>query len=371
MKRIYTFLVIVVLSIGTAQAGDGYIPFVAKNKNWHVLGFSVGPYSSVSDYRFGSEEVVYGSHTYLNLYEINDKGEEHSIGLLREENRRVYIFDKATEQEYCAYDFTLEVGDMFDIGYGSMADHCIVTKVGKVNINGMNLKTITFSSIASYDDKEMFHEDHTWVEGIGSWGGPEEGWQPNTLASSWSYDLAFMTMPGHNPDFYPISFWDVWGTNNFIVGQELLKGEDLGFPNKWSDSLNYEIVGGRLHVFGNMCIQSGPNNYIYCKLTPTGKNATYEITLQKEGVEPISDGIYDYAVDLYFDIPLLKSGDNYDFVIVDQYGEHPISIHTGITKATSAVGKTGRRAYDLQGRPVSGKQRRGLYIRGGRVRVAK
>ena len=175
MKRIYTFLVIVVLSIGTAQAGDGYIPFVAKNKNWHVLGFSVGPYSSVSDYRFGSEEVVYGSHTYLNLYEINDKGEEHSIGLLREENRRVYIFDKATEQEYCAYDFTLEVGDMFDIGYGSMADHCIVTKVGKVNINGMNLKTITFSSIASYDDKEMFHEDHTWVEGIGSWGGPEEG----------------------------------------------------------------------------------------------------------------------------------------------------------------------------------------------------
>ena len=41
-----------------------------------------------------------------------------------------------------------------------------------------------------------------------------------------------MTMPGHNPDFYPISFWDVWGTNNFIVGQELLKGENLGFPNK-------------------------------------------------------------------------------------------------------------------------------------------
>lgn len=115
-----------------------------------------------------------------------------------------------------------------------------------------------------------------------------------------------MTMPGHNPDFYPISFWDVWGTNNFIVGQELLKGENLGFPNKWSDSLNYEIVGG-----------------------------------------------------------------NYDFVIVNQYGEHPISIHTGITKATSAVGKTGRRAYDLQGRPVSGKQRHGLYIWGGRVRVAE
>ena len=64
-------------------------------------------------------------------------------------------------------------------------------------------------------------------------------------------------------------------------------------------------------------------------------------------------------------------GDNYDFVIVDQYGEHPISIHTGITKATSAVGKTGRRAYDLQGRPVSGKPGRGLYIRGGRVWVAK
>ena len=115
-----------------------------------------------------------------------------------------------------------------------------------------------------------------------------------------------MTMQGHNPDFYPISFWDVWGTNNFIVGQELLKGENLGFPNKWNDSLNYEIVGG-----------------------------------------------------------------NYDFVIVNQYGEHPISIHTGITKATSAVGKTGRRAYDLQGCPVSGKERRGLYIRGGRVRVAE
>ena len=43
----------------------------------------------------------------------------------------------------------------------------------------------------------------------------------------------------------------------------------------------------------------------------------------------------------------------------------------GVDKTTLIESTEGSRAYDLQGRPVSGKPGRGLYIRGGRVWVAK
>ena len=325
---------------------EDYTPFVEMGKHWHVLGFSVGPYSSVDNYCFGSKEVTIGEHTYLNLYkedpyevmdaeEFNDNGiiDIPSLGLFREEDRRVYLYDKDTEQEYCVYDFTLEVGDTFDFGWGDEADYCVVTKVDHINVKGNELKTITFSSVIpeipdEYDDyeiwKEPLHINHKWIEGVGGWSGPTSGWMPNTYDSSWSHHVAYVGS-FYGSRYYPFSFTDMWGDNNFVLGQDLVRGKEIPYESALDgDKLSYEIVDEKLHVTGTMWMQCGPNNYIYCKLKPSDTYNTYQITLQEEGVNPQIDRRAPYAVDLYFNLPYYLVRDVENFVYVDSEGEHPI-----------------------------------------------
>jgi len=330
---------------------ESYIPFVEKWKQWHVLGFCMGPYKSVADYFFREdEEVSIGEHTYLPLY-TGDKGVFYGVdnenkqlqGLFREEDRRVYLYDTAAEHEYCVYDFTLEVGDTFDIGWGNEADRCVVTNVGEMNIRGLKLKTITFSSISpAMGGSELLHDNHTWVEGIGDLSGPCAGWIPNMYSSSWSHCVAYM-VSYNNYRCFPFSFSDFWGSSNWVIGHDLIPGEALtwkeyeekipGEALTWKEYeekyqgeplLDYEITGGRLHVKGYMWLQRCEAYYIYCKLSPTEEHwKTYKITLQDEVMGEETDCISTpHAVDLYFDIPFLQYDNNCNFVYEDQDGEH-------------------------------------------------
>ena len=315
---------------------EEYTPFVAKWKQWHVLGFSVGPYKSVTDYFFTDEEETIGEHTYLKLFTgnwgyalagVSDENKQLQ-DLFREEDGRVYLYDKATEQEHCVYDFTLEVGDTFDIDFGfePEANRCVVTKVDHINVKGNELKTITFSSVnvSPTYGCEPLHINHTWVEGVGDLSEPTAGWKPNSYESSWSYHVAYMDS-NYGSWYYPFSFTDMWGDNNFVLGQDLVRGEKL--PDDTTsdeDELSYEIVDEKLHVTGTMWMQCGPNNYIYCKLKPSDTYNTYQITLQKEEVEPLMDCMSSYVVDLYFNLPYYLVRDVENFVYVDSEGEHHI-----------------------------------------------
>ena len=307
---------------------EDYTPFVAKWKQWHVLGFSEGP-AIPYDYEFKQSENVIDGKTYYPLYLKTGEGTnwEKSLRfyLFREEDRRVYLYDYETAQEHCVYDFTLEEGDTFDIGWGDEADRCVVTKVDHINVKGNELKTITFSSVNPADGCEPEHKDHTWVEGIGDLSQPIAGWKPNSYERYRSYQVAYMFMPEYNPDFYPFSFCDASIDNYGVIGQDLVRGEKL--PDDTTsdeDELSYEIVDEKLHVTGTMWMQCGPNNYIYCKLKPSDTYNTYQITLQKEEVEPLMDCMSSYVVDLYFNLPYYLVRDVENFVYVDSEGEHPI-----------------------------------------------
>ncbi|MBQ6189298.1 MAG: hypothetical protein IJK45_03905, partial [Bacteroidaceae bacterium] len=379
MKRLIT-LFIALAMVGIVQAeettlqgtvidqDEDYHPFVTKWKRWHVIDLSEGTESLQKVHFFSAKDITIGEHTYLNLYEgdmhdyymeiDNYYGKETwgnyddgkiLLGLFREEDGRVYLYDKTTEQEYCVYDFTLEEGDTFDIGWGDEADRCVVTKVDHTVVEkskygdheNEKLKTITFSSI----NDEPLHHNHKWIEGIGTLSGPADGWIPNAVPSSWNYGLAYCIDYIDDSDiFYPFSFCDLTGDNNFVLGQEL-EGKPLGYdPYYWEDSLKCEIIDEKLHVFGHMVIQCGPYNYVYCNLKPSDTYNTYQITVLNEGVEPTAD-CGDYcAVDLYFELPSSLLSDEKNFVYVDKYGEHPVPNHDKYHPfiADGKVWKTGR-----------------------------
>ncbi|MBQ8050579.1 MAG: leucine-rich repeat domain-containing protein [Bacteroidaceae bacterium] len=325
------------------KAPDGYRPFVENYRQWHVLGFCEGPYSSEDDYLFGpaTTEVEIDGKTYMPMYK-NDLSRLYSgsydkeklCGLFREEERRVYVYDEQTQQEHLAYDFTLEVGDTFDIGWGIYADRCVVTRKGEVVVKGNRLHTITFSSVDAAHGGNGLHQGHTWIEGIGDWQGPMEGWVSNTAPSSWSYSVAYMARldweDGDISGFYPFDIWGVWGGGHFVFGQELVKGDKVSeedyLANYYGhDELNYEIVDKRLHVWGGMWIQCGPNNYVYCKISPyKDDNATYQISVEKEEVEPTTDCGDFCTIDLYFDLHFLAEYTNYKFIAIDYSGEHEV-----------------------------------------------
>lgn len=326
---------------------DDYVPFVEKWKKWHVLGFSVGPYISKTDYFFQHEEVSIGEHTYMPLYSEDktvyqgfDKEAKHLEGFFREEDRRVYRYDEETAQEYCVYDFTLEVGDTFNIDIEHEANLCVVTKVDYMNVKDKYLKTITFSSVNLYNESQMAHVNHTWVEGFGDTSNPTFGWIPNTnyLADpAWSsFNVAYMVCY-NQPFICPLSIFGSCGGGISVIGQELVSGEGLSweeYKEKYQGKplLDYEIMGGQLHVKGYMWLASCSPYYIYCKLSPTEEPWTYKISLAEEVMGEEPDCISTpHAVDLYFDIPLLKEDtynyDKYRFIYTDETGEHEVINH--------------------------------------------
>ncbi len=337
MKKISLFIVIFSFCLVCEGAEDDYLPFVEKWKQWHVLGFNVGDNSTETNYFFESREVTIGEHTYLNLYEAdsyhsifylddNVEIDAPSLGLFREEDRRVYLYDQETEQEYCVYDFTLKVGDTFDIGIGDNVDQSVVTEVGYITVKGKQLRTITLKSVNPNKGGSV-----QWVEGIGSLGKPTDGWNPDYDApSSWNYRLAYMVLwEVGPPNYYPFSFRDVCGTSNFVYGQELVQGEEMTWDEylKNGAPLYYEIISGKLHVWGYMWLQPCPNYYVYCILSPKDDYRTYTVTLEDEiaGVETTCLST-PHAVDLYFDLPSPEFKD-YDYIFIDEEGEHPIDNH--------------------------------------------
>ena len=303
---------------------ENYIPFVEKGKLWKVLGSceGSGQYHLITDYYFDDEEITVGEHTYLNL--CHGLTCEY-IGIYREEDKRVYLYDEGTRKEYCVYDFTLKVGDTFDLGIGQEADRCVVTQVGHIDVKGKKLRTVTFSSVNPIDG-HLLHENHTWIEGIGDSRSPIMGWHSNTYDSSWSYSLAYVSSDEY---YFPFTIRGMWGANTYVMGQELVQGEGMTWEDyqKHGARLNYEIINGKLHVWGHMWLQPCPNYYVYCILSPKDDYRTYTVTLEDEiaGAETTCIST-PYAVDLYFDLPTPEFRD-YDYVYVDEDGEHPIVNH--------------------------------------------
>ena len=335
MKRLLTVLLTnLLVCVFICAQEPGYHPFVERGKQWHVHGFNWSQ-NIVIDYYFsdGKEVLERDGHCYEQLRAKADDGSENFIAWLREENKRVYLYDEKEGKEVLTYDFSLEEGDMFEPEYGNL-HNCVVTKVDTISLNGQRLKTITIKAIDGAYVNEVWTETE-WIEGIGALkSNPLDG-----LYSSGKHtdaNASYVAYVSGNV-YLPISFNDsIFGW----WGQNLLKGCEVE-TDDLLDDLHYELVSDpanntyTFHAYGTMWIPNDDNNYIYCKRVYNAEDGAFNLYLQKTHIGQNTDLMVPYSVDIYF--PCFKTG--YKYIAVDKRGKHPVAVRQASYRTFIEEGK--------------------------------
>ena len=171
MKILYCIFFTLAFSFSNAQT---YLPMLEEDNIWSVDFFSDpfggGNTGIITDQITVAGETVIGSHTYKSVY-IN--GDEGSC-LVREENGIVYRYDVANSQDVIMYDFTLEVGDVFEFPQLMFDSFC--ASLGFYNsLPEMTVVGVTTEVIANETRKVIEFDYYSesgytcfWIEGIGS-----------------------------------------------------------------------------------------------------------------------------------------------------------------------------------------------------------
>ncbi len=142
--------------------------FLDPQKRWtylnaHDLANTVGSYRMKIDYReTDSLDRVY----HEVLYSFNEFGTEwaNSGVFLREEDDKVWQVDP--DGEFLLYDFSLVVGDAFDIHIddGSVVSTVVIGVDSISMVDGSKRKVILFDSLTQGNHLS----DNEWIDGIGS-----------------------------------------------------------------------------------------------------------------------------------------------------------------------------------------------------------
>ncbi|MFT4669763.1 MAG: hypothetical protein ACI9M9_000880 [Flavobacteriaceae bacterium] len=171
MKTLYCLLFTITFSFSYAQP---YLPMLEENNIWSVDFFSDpfggGSTGIVTDQITVAGETVIGSQTYKSVY-IN--GAEGSC-LVREENGIIYRYDVTNSQDVIMYDFTLDVGDIFEFPQLMYESYC--ASLGSYNsLPEMTVVAVTTEMIANETRKVIEFDYYSesgytcfWIEGIGS-----------------------------------------------------------------------------------------------------------------------------------------------------------------------------------------------------------
>ena len=312
-----------------------YIPFVELGKVWHVV-YSDNPTcpSVFLTYYMYKEEERDGK-TYILIHRsIDEQQTSQPVGLFREENRRVYEYDEATGREYMLYDFTLKESDTFT--YEPEPDYslkCKVLKQGWLDDGPQIASSFTLTSADTIDIKYRrlrtwtigcenksgeYREIATWVEGVGT--------LENMFCSLNSVGqncLAYIERKDnetsyHKNDYLPFSFYNMFG---HVHGCNLPTGAENNEEDDEHHKLTYELEGDRLHVYGEVFCNCGPNHYAYFCEKPTDDPSVYKIEFITQDVEPLMWCVGLHATGFY----VSGFDPNLNYIVVDNQGvEHPV-----------------------------------------------
>ena len=314
MKTMFTLICCCAFTLMNAQN----VPFVQKNKYWHVLGFSMGgDYMKtplVKDYFFDGTNTEKNGKTYYYMYSrtqslTNDT--KTTEGLFREDHGRVYKYAENLQKELLAYDFTLNEGDEFEYTCEDGTKlQGKVTKEEDLYTTEYNppLKAITIDFSEKEGNGYGATTTSCWIEGMGNNANPTD-FVTRDAPNSWGYYTAYVTST--DGDYYPFPINVLtagWSGKQLVFNEESAEHEG-------TDRLNYELIEDHLHVYGYMWTACSPNQYIYCIESNPG-----EVHFQIDELEPQADCWGSHKVDLYF--PEF-TGDTY--VITDRAGSHTVN----------------------------------------------
>ena len=310
-----------------------YHPFIEAGKAWHIMvSDQENPEQKVMTevlYYFTNDTVMVDGKNYLPMYSRKNspKSEVKSHGLFREEEARVYYRPSAEEPETLVYDFSLIAGD--EVILPLLSDEPLrVTNVGKIELNGEQLKTISFNDSESPD----------WIEGIGYTSTPLRCLEPALPGMTFEYityvsysddelplNFNIENLSSKHNYYLPLSVVD-YGEKSIWRGQPLYLAERLSFDNP-NDSLSYELIpnadGYDLHVTGRMVLGCGPNHYLYCQDDASEDAAVRKISITAKDVSPYVDCVWMWNVD--FTIPNFAK--EYTYFATDKQGEHLVPVN--------------------------------------------
>ena len=317
-----------------------YLPFVELGKQWHVTNTDSYPYNRL--YCFSMhKEVERNGKTYVHTCYSDDEKNNHYYELLREENKRVYKYDELEEKEYLVYDFSLKEGDTFT--YELMTHYPVEWKVlkqgwledgpdivssctsnpdGTLDIKYRKLRTWTVGP--KNEESGEYNEMATWVECVGALKGMFAQY-----STGGAYRLAYveraeeMGAYWENNIYLPFSFYydNYLFEGTRVHGCNLPTGATNHPENGWFHNLTYELEGDRLHVYGDVYSNCGPNNYAYFFEEPTDDPSVHKIEFLPYAAEPAATCMRLHSTDFYvpgFD-PNLK------YYVIDNRGvEQPV-----------------------------------------------
>ena len=311
--------------------GSDYLPFVKAGKKWNVVRSDFDGGYHHEYYRLMNEKVEKAGKTYMKMHRSEDVlAMAYDEGLLREEDRKVYFFDDDTQKEYLMFDFSLQAGDTYET-YSYDDQKMVSYKVLSVDNYTEGPEVIRYEYDEKGDSMVTHHRllrkwtvrrmdnnlEKTWIEGAGSLEGPLGNLQDVVLPGLTKDYLAYVEYKGK--PYLPFSFYDTM--NKQIHGCNLPTGaEDYENYDK-HHKLTYELEGSRLHIYGKVFTQCGPNNYAYFYEKKTDDPLVNKIEFVIQEVEPLADCMALHATNFY--VPGFDPNMNY--IVVDNQGvEHPV-----------------------------------------------
>ena len=308
---------------------DDYRPFVKVGKKWNVIRSDFdGDYHHIN-YRLTNEKVEKAGKTYMKMY----RREGYSAvaddeRLLREENRKVYIFDPDLQKEFLLFDYSLKAGDTYET-YSYDEQKMVSYKVVSVRNFTEGPESIRYDydeerdsmitqrrylrkwTVCRTDDNSI---QKTWIESVGSLEGP--------LANLYARPISFKDDLAYVEDNYyyylPFSFHNEF---SHVHGCNLPTGAEDYKEDDERHKLTYELEGNRLHVYGKAFTQCGPNNYAYFYEKKTDDPLVNKIQFVIQEAEPMADCMALHATNFY--VPGFDPNMNY--IVIDNQGEeHPV-----------------------------------------------
>ena len=315
---------------------DDYIPFVkdGKGKRWHVVRSELNS-SHTEQYMLAYEDVVKDGKTYLKMYRnMGDRTEDQNMGLFREEDRKVYFIAPDMQEEHLMFDFSLKEGDTYEtysydeekmVSYevvsvedyleGPEYIHYIEKEDGLITQHRYLRKW----TVCRTDDKSI---QKVWIEGVGSIEGPLENLYDEVSTSARSYlayvEDAYAEDPDYDNLYLPFTINDVYG---HVHGCDLPTEADNQTEYDEHHRLTYELEGERLHVYGEVFGNCGPNQYAYFREKPTDDPLVHKIEFEIQEVAPLywCEGLH--ATDFY----VSGFDPNLNYIVVDNQGvEHQV-----------------------------------------------
>ena len=190
--RLFTLLALLLMTGGAtmqAQETKEYYPLIPEfgERQWDMrFVFYYGDFH----YEIArlSDEIEFEGQTYRELTILYDEPYQTvRFGLLREKDKKVYLRRYSTAiphimEEEVYYDFNLQVGDLFEVGYGDEPEYIQLMAIEEVVLEDGSVRNKYV-----FNQGWLMEEPEVWIEGIGSLSGIDWRYIPGWAASGFAY----------------------------------------------------------------------------------------------------------------------------------------------------------------------------------------